>query len=54
MNSGFLKPGLIEVTPEMKPVEALIVGNKIEEAAIAIVEACQKDLSRVFECVSMI
>ena len=38
----------------MRPIEALIVQNKIEEACNALVEASKADLKTVFENVSLI
>ena len=50
MNQGFIKPGSIQIEPDSdtKPIEALIVKNKIEDACNAIVEACKADLKTVF------
>lgn len=56
INQGFIKPRSIQIegTLEMKPIEALIVQNKIEDACISIVEACKADLKTIFENVSLI
>lgn len=38
----------------MRPIEALIVQNKIEDACNVIVEACKADPKTLFENVSLI
>jgi hypothetical protein len=38
----------------MRPIEAFIVQNKIEDACNTLVEACKADIKTVFENVSQI